>query len=530
MLQRPLFLNGFMGSGKSTVARALASRHACKWVDLDHQVEEVAGKPISEIFRCDGEPAFRALERRLLDRCLRDLQNDSNTVVALGGGALLSRPLRLRALESAIVVTLRAPLQTLRERLKAQNDRPLLQGDDPITSNLELLLELRTPAYAEAHAVVDTEDRTPAAIAEEISALWHQNPIAVAAGDRSYRVEIGSGILPRLNSAIRGRSRIQCITDSNVYRLYGKDLETWLKGQGSPYSVVQLEPGEEHKRISSLEHLWNDAFTHGLDRQGVVVGLGGGVVTDMAGFTAACWMRGLPWVGIPTTLLGMVDASVGGKTAVDFRAAKNAVGAFWQPRRVACDIDFVRTESERAYRSALAEVVKTALIGDAELFHILEQNQDAIARREPEVLSELVRRCVQVKASIVSADEREGSRRAVLNLGHTVGHALEAHGNYTEWLHGEAVALGLVAALKIGEHLQCTHPELTARTVQLLNALGLPHDIKSLPLEAASQLIGHDKKRSGQRLHFIVVKGIGETHVETLPLTTVRELTARVGL
>jgi shikimate kinase/3-dehydroquinate synthase len=227
-------------------------------------------------------------------------------------------------------------------------------------------------------------------------------------------------------------------------------------------------------------------------------------------------MRVVRWIGIPTTLLAMVDASVGGKTGVDLESAKNAVGAFWQPKAVMCDVHYLSTEAKRGFVSALAEVVKTALVGDPELFELLENNAASIAAQDLELTAEIVRRSVRVKARIVSYDERESGLRAVLNLGHTVGHALEAQAGYTALTHGEAVSLGLVAALRLGEAMGQTPRDLTLRTLQLLERLGLPFSLRGQQLEAAAALIAHDKKRAGSAVRFVMARGLGR--VETLPI------------
>jgi 3-dehydroquinate synthase len=285
-----------------------------------------------------------------------------------------------------------------------------------------------------------------------------------------------------------------------------------------------LEDGEQYKTNVSLERIWQAAYENGIDRTAVVVALGGGVVTDTAGFAAACWMRGVRWVALPTTLLAMVDASVGGKTAVDFHAAKNCVGAFWQPSGVLCDVALESTEPERCYTSALAEVVKTALIGDPELFTLLERSRDAVRARDRDVIEELVRRSVRVKARVVSLDEREDGLRAVLNLGHTLGHALESAADYTGLTHGEAVSLGLVLALRIGERLKRTPAALRAGATQLLRDLGLPVDAGPERVRAAVALVGHDKKRTRDELSFIVATDVGSVEAVRLPLEELRAL------
>ena len=250
--------------------------------------------------------------------------------------------------------------------------------------------------------------------------------------------------------------------------------------------------------------------------------LGGGVVSDMTGFAASTWMRGVRWIGIPTTLLAMVDASVGGKTGVDLAAAKNAVGAFWQPSGVLCDVHYLGTEPARGFVSGLAEVVKTALIGDPELFTLLEDNAERVKARDADLTAELVRRSVRVKARIVSFDQRESGLRAVLNLGHTVGHALEAQAGYSALSHGEAVSLGLVAALRLGEALGQTPRELSQRTLSLLGRLGLPASLAGQPLGAAAALLGHDKKRAGSAVKFVFARALGHVETQSIALSELR--------
>jgi 3-dehydroquinate synthetase len=242
----------------------------------------------------------------------------------------------------------------------------------------------------------------------------------------------------------------------------------------------------------------------------------------MTGFAASTWMRGVRWLSIPTTLLGMVDASVGGKTGVDLGAAKNAVGAFWQPSAVLCDVHHLSTEPTRGFISGLAEVVKTALIGDPELFTLLEDNAERVAARDADLTAELVRRSVRVKARIVSCDQRENGLRAVLNLGHTVGHALEAQAGYSALSHGEAVSLGLVAALRLGEALGKTPHDLSERTLSLLRRLGLPATLAGQPLAEATALLGHDKKRAGSSVKFVFARALGQVETQSLALSELR--------
>jgi shikimate kinase/3-dehydroquinate synthase len=508
---RPLLLNGFMGTGKSSVGRLVAARTGREFVDLDSLIEARAGMGIARLFAEQGESAFRAVERASLCELL---DRGAPVVVALGGGALVNRDSRLRALDESVVVTLQASLDEILRRCAGDDSRPLLAGPDR-EARINDLLAARSLAYAETHASIRTDGRTPESIAADVHAVWQRDPLAVAAGASSYAVDVGASIVSaRLPALLGAPSRSVLVSDETVFALHGEAAE---KALGSP-AIVRLAPGEENKHIGSVERIWRAALEAHADRKSLFVALGGGVVTDMTGFAAATFMRGVRWIGIPTTLLAMVDASVGGKTGVDLLSAKNAVGAFWQPSAVLCDVELLRTETPRAFRSALAEVVKTALIGDPGLLDLFDDPEGLESVRPSELLSQIVRRSVRVKARIVSADERESGLRAVLNLGHTVGHALEAVAGYARLTHGEAISLGLVAALRIGVALGYTPRALADRTEALLARLGLPTDIRSEPLDDAVRLIAHDKKRKASKLTFIIARDLGRVETIDLPL------------
>jgi shikimate kinase/3-dehydroquinate synthase len=522
---RPLLLGGSMATGKSTVARLLASHVGRRFVDLDERIEARFGKRIAEVFATDGEPAFRQVEREELERTLDEaLARKDAPIVALGGGALLPRDLRLRALDEAVVVTLEASPAEVARRASSSGGRPLLDGASLERRAAELVAQ-RAPAYAEAHARIATDGKAPDSVAGAALEVWRRDPVAVAAGTASYVVDIAVDALKeRLPELARGPSSFLLVTDANVSMAHGATAHRVLGPLGVPVAEVVLEPGERQKHAGTVEQIWRAALGAGADRKSVFVGLGGGVVTDITGFAAATWMRGVAWVGVPTTLLAMVDASVGGKTGVDLESAKNAVGAFWQPLGVLCDPTLEATEPVRNYVSALAEVVKTALIGDPALLELLETQVERVKAREPELVAELVRRSVRVKARVVGLDERESGPRATLNLGHTVGHALEAQGAYERLTHGEAVSLGLVAALRIGEKLGQTQRALSERVIRLLDRLGLPTSLGNEPLAQAAEHIGHDKKRSGKHLRFVVAREPGRVELLDVDLAELRGL------
>ncbi|MEB2313250.1 MAG: 3-dehydroquinate synthase [Sorangiineae bacterium] len=520
-MARPLIVDGFMATGKSTVGRAAAARLGRPFVDLDAQIEAGAGARVSEIFRAAGEAEFRRREAEELERALA--RSDA-PVIAVGGGALLERARRLDALDRATVVVLEATPEESVRRAEAQGGRPLLAVERPLERARALLAE-RAPAYREAHARLTTDGRAVDELASVVADLARREPIAVAVGARSYAVEVTrGGGLERAAALTRGASAALLVTDAQVAALYGAAGLEALRAHHPSARSVALEPGEVNKRIAAVEGIWRAAFDVGLDRGSVVLALGGGVTTDVAGFAAATFMRGVGWVAAPTTLLAMVDASVGGKTGVDLGDAKNGVGAFWQPRGVVCDVALAGSEPARGFTSALAEVVKTAIIGDPALFELLETHAREVRARDETLIEELVRRSVRVKARIVSRDEREDGERVLLNLGHTVGHALEAHGDYSRYTHGEAVALGLVAALVLGERLGETPRELRERTTRLLGALGLPCAAEPGELRQAAALLARDKKRAGARLRFVVARALGETRAVELELGRLAEM------
>jgi shikimate kinase/3-dehydroquinate synthase len=508
---RPLFLAGPPCAGKSTVGRLVAGATGASFLDLEAEVERRVGVPVREtIGSWPGQHV--ALELRLLSQ---QLERGQPTVVALGSETLLERSRRLEALETAVLVGLNAPLETLFGRARASQHWLARVGQ--VDGSVAVALEARRQPYAEVHALLRTDRSSPEEVAARAVGVWQRDPIAVAAGERTYCVEVGVGVAPaRSRLAVEGAPLVLVVTDGNVAPLHAAPLVRRLAEAGARVELMALQPGEEHKTPASLFSVWERALGIGADRSSILVALGGGVVTDVTGFAAATYMRGVRWLALPTTLLGMVDASVGGKTAVDLGPAKNAIGAFWQPMLVLCDPEFLRTEPQRGYVSALAEVLKTGLIGDPGLIELLERQAGAVLTREAGVLTEVVRRSVAVKASVVSRDERETGLRAVLNLGHTVGHALEAAGGYGGLSHGEAVSLGLMVALRVGQALGRTPSELVERLRELLATLGLPTEPGRDRLEAAVDLLTHDKKRRGSVVQFVVAEGAGR--VATVPL------------
>ncbi|RIK70705.1 MAG: 3-dehydroquinate synthase [Planctomycetota bacterium] len=340
--------------------------------------------------------------------------------------------------------------------------------------------------------------------------------VRVDLAERGYDIEIGSGTLGGLPQFLRRRTdsdHAVIITDSTVDELYADDAGDLLVGEGWEVNVLVCDPGETSKSTEVADDLWNALLAEGADRKSIVVAMGGGVVGDLAGFVAATFARGLEFYQVPTTLLAQVDSSVGGKVGVNLPGAKNMVGAFWQPRGVLIDVEALHSLPDREYRAGLAEVVKYGVILDEALFAYLEQHVDAINGKDPAVLMHVVQRCCRLKADVVQQDERETTGlRAVLNYGHTYGHAFEALGQYEALLHGEAVAAGMRCAARLAARLGRIDAATVARQDALLDALRLTTPVPKADGQELVRLMYRDKKAAAGKLRFVLPTRIG--HVE----------------
>jgi len=518
---KPVVLSGFMGTGKSTAGPRLAERLGVPFVDTDAEIERAAGERIANLWKREGEAAFRAREAAMIDGLLA---SGAPRVIAVGGGALVAPALRRRAIDAAIVVTLSASPEALLARMPDLATRPNLAGPDPLARAKELLA-LRAPAYAECHISVATDTTDASDLADAVARAVARDPLLVPLGERSYTIDVCVDEPARLAEAVRrcSPSSLVVVTDANVEVARGAAIERALAPLRLPTREVVLEPGERNKTLAAVSAIWDAALDARVDRNALVIAAGGGVVGDLAGFAAACLLRGVRFVQAPTTLLSMVDSSVGGKTGFDHRTGKNLIGAFHQPSAVVADLAHLSTLSARERAAGLAEVVKIALATDEALLLQVEAHAAAIARGDVEALQPIVRAAINAKIRIVRDDERESGPRALLNLGHTIGHALEGHGGFDRWLHGEAVALGTVIEMRATAAMGLTPPDLVGRSAALFSALGLPSDVAAAEVEAAWPFVGSDKKRGGATLALPVVTGAGQAHVKGGPLAELRE-------
>ncbi len=516
-----MILSGFMGSGKTAVGAALAEILGWQFVDLDREVERLAGSSIETIFARVGESGFRALEGQALGRILASRGDEeaaaAGVVLALGGGTLETAEARGHLRDKGPVVYLDVEPGTAWSRVVGTG-RPLARD----RKQFEELLEARRPRYLEAADwVVPSNSRDVQRLASEIgdvvvglSEAWPTSwgRLLERTARRSLVVG-GEGALRYLGhraaqSAARG-SRFFVVTDENVASLWEAEVTSLLRaggveeGDAGRVRTLIVPPGEPTKSVGELARCWEWLAANGCRRDDVVVAFGGGVIGDLAGFAAATYHRGVALWQVPTTLLAQVDSGVGGKTAVNLSAGKNLVGAFYQPDLVVIDPRFLSTLSEAEYRSGLGEVVKYGLLVGPSLLDRLEADVDGLRARDPAVLAEVVKRCVHYKAEVVERDERDTDLRAVLNLGHTTGHALESSLGYGTITHGQAVSLGLLVALRVSELRLGLPADLLPRTRALLEALGLATKLPLPSREAILTAVGRDKKVSAESAGFV---------------------------
>jgi shikimate kinase/3-dehydroquinate synthase len=520
---RPIVLSGFMATGKSTVGPRLAARLGVSFVDTDTEIERETGRKVPDIWRDEGEAAFRRRETLVAQRLLTD---GTAGVIAFGGGTVTSRATRHLAAERATVVTLTASPETIAARVGSNlSNRPNLSlGGDPVARARELLGE-RAEAYAESHATLTTDGAEPEAVVDAIVAVAERAPVLVPLGSRSYVVDVVRGAPAALTDAVArlAPSSLVVVTDANVQRDRHGAIEAALAPLALHRTTVTLAAGEEQKTLGSVATIWDAALGAGIDRDAVVIGVGGGVTGDLAGFAASALLRGVRTVLVPTTLLAMVDASVGGKTGFDHPTGKNLLGAFHQPSGVVVDLDHLSTLPARERIAGLAEVVKIALAADASLLDDVERDAEGLAAGDLGVLLPIVRRSIEAKVLVVRDDERELGRRAILNVGHTVGHAVEAHGLYRKFLHGEAVAVGTVAEMGATVRLGLTPSALLERIRTLFKRLGLPSHASRTEVMAAWSFVATDKKRAQSRIRLPVIVAAGDARVERVEIEALRE-------
>ena len=487
-----IVLTGPPGSGKSVVGRLLGERLDREFVDTDVIVERMAGKPIHQIFEGDGESAFRRLEA---EAC-RQVATPADRVIACGGGALEDEGNRVLLEAGGALVCLTAQPDALLVRLGSDGSRPLLAGDSA-SEGLRELLETRQETYDSIPVQVDTTDLKIEEVADQIAGypLSRRTVRMTARRPRpGYDVVLGDRLITNLSTWLE-RAQLSppylVVSDLNVAPLYEEITRSSLE-----CSFITVPAGEENKSQETVTDLYAAFMKAGLDRSGTVIALGGGVLLDSAGFAAATYMRGIRWAALPTTLLAIVDASLGGKVGINFEGGKNLIGAFHAPNIVLADLTTLTTLPEEGVRTGLAEMIKTALIGDPDLFRRMESGPPWISRS-------WIQRVMEIKLSIVDEDPQERDGRAALNLGHTFAHGLEAASGY-DLSHGQAVSIGLVGATRLASALDRCEADLLDRVRHVLLRFGLPTSYSGLDTERVLGSMKKDKKSRAGLTRFVI--------------------------
>ena len=499
-----IVLVGFMGSGKSSIGRRLASLLGTRFADTDEMIEERAGESIASIFERGGEAAFREIERLVVDDALA---GDAE-VVALGGGAVQHQSTRASlGAEGVEVVYLETTLADALARVEDGFGRPMLSLRDP-----EELWSERTPLYRSvATCMVRVADRTVDEVAVEITRRLARGPrrIGVTAASGDYDVVVGRDLLGRLADFVPASvdpENAFVVTHPSLAELAQPVVDS-LATKGVRTTVLHMPEGETSKSLDTAGGLFSGLADAAAHRGDLVVSVGGGVITDVGGFVASTFNRGMPLIHAPTSLLAQVDAAIGGKSGVNLPHAKNLVGTFYAPAAVVADAAALASLPFEELRSGLAEVVKYGLIADPELLELIAARAGAILAFDLDRLEEVVARSVAIKASIVSADERDSGVRAHLNYGHTFGHAIEAASGYEGIKHGEAISIGMMAAAHLARVKGRIDDGVVSAHRDALGALGLPV-AASLDLDVLERAWLRDKKYD-RTVRFVLLAGLG---------------------
>lgn len=487
-----------------------------RFIDTDTLIEEREGMPVSLIFKNRGEDHFRACEGAVVS----EVSRIRNAVIATGGG-VIKDPENVKNLSTGgVIIWLKAEPEVILKRVMTEGGkRPLLDVEEPL-SVINRLLRERIPLYEQADSAVDTSYITPAETAQEIIERLgiEGEGVTVELGERSYDILIGSRMLSRLGIRVKEfrPSAVALVTNSTVFPLYGDILLSTLREQGIEPKIIELPDGEEYKDILWTYYIHGELLKGRFDRGALLVAFGGGVVGDITGFAASTYMRGIRCVQVPTTLLAQVDSSVGGKTGVNHPLGKNMIGSFHQPSLVVIDVNTLKTLPGREFSAGMAEVIKYGVIADRELFEYLKAAREEILSFG-DALIHVIKRCCEIKAEVVSGDERESGRRAILNFGHTVGHAIETVTGYQKYLHGEAVAIGMCAAAEMAVRMGIFGQREAVLIKELVGLYGLPsdipHAIKPGELIAAMEI---DKKAAAGKIRFVLPEAIGTVRLEEI--------------
>jgi 3-dehydroquinate synthase len=509
-----IVLTGFMGTGKTSIGREISRKLGYRFIDTDALIEEREGSAIPVIFKEKGEDYFRSLEQEVIEV----VSKEDNVVIATGGGVIKNRRNVENLRRMGIIIWLKASPEIILKRVMTEGGkRPLLEVEEPL-KEINKLLKERIGLYEQGDTSIDTDYITPEEAADEIIELLALDlqSVKVGLGERSYEIVIGGKTIQRLGLRIKELrpSMVAVISNETIFPLY-KDaiLDSLHKSDIEP-EVLLIPDGEEYKDAKWVNHLHGELLKARLDRDSVLIALGGGVIGDITGFVASTYMRGIRFVQVPTTLLAQVDSSVGGKTGVNHPLGKNMIGTFYQPSLVMIDIDTLKTLPQKEFYAGMAEVIKYGVIADRELFDFIVKNRNDIISHGDSIVH-IIKRSCEIKAEVVSKDEREAGLRAILNFGHTVGHAVETATGYRKYLHGEAVAMGMCAAADLALNAGILDNKEVSDIKEAIRMYELPCDLpEGLDAGDLINAMEIDKKTKSGRLNFILPESIGRVRIE----------------
>lgn len=506
-MSRPnVILTGFMATGKTTVGKLLADKLGYEFVDTDELIAQRNAMSIADIFRKKGEAAFRRMESALA----RELGDKQGLVISTGGRLMLD-PANAAALsrQGRVFCLVATPEEIFNRVSKDKHvKRPLLEAADPMQRIMELIQQ-READYGRFPQMV-TSEKTPDEVTRYLIGIFQANPdlrMSITASDARYEFIVGGGILSFVSQLAGINGPVAVITDSNVSPLYAKSC-------GHVDLVISVPPGQQYKTLASVESICEELLEKGFDRSATILSLGGSVISGLAGFVAATYMRGIDCVQCPTSLLAMVDTSIGGKAGINLPQGKNLIGAFKQPKAVIADVATLQSLSRREFASGMAEVIKQSLIGDAGLFAKIQNgdwsNRAGELQAAPAELQTLVAQAIQIKINVIQEDPFDRGRRAVLNLGHTFAHAIETLTSHAV-RHGEAVAMGLVAAANLSARMGYCASGLQNRIETALESTALPTRIPAdVSPHRLLEAMRTDKKKRAGRLRYVLLRDVGD--------------------
>lgn len=527
-----VILTGFMGTGKSTVGKVFARQLGCQFVDMDDCISEQLGKPINRIFLESGEAAFRNMENDLCER----LSQEKDLVISTGGGTLINQNNRRILEKTGRLICLNADVEVLLQRIQKADDpvRPLINSGDKQISIRRLLAERET-AYQAIPWQIDTTHLDVDQVIDRVSVIANAVKLNVVHPASPYPVWIGSGILEHCGDLLfqacapRG-SNVAIVSNSTVASHYASIISQKLDCRGYQPFLFTMGDGEKYKSLDTVASLYEQFLSSGINREDTIIALGGGIVGDVSGFAAASYLRGIRFVQIPTSLLAMIDSSIGGKTGVNLPQGKNLVGAFKQPGFVLIDPITLKTLPEAEIRAGLAEIIKHGLIADPALFESLEKSPGDVSMFwQKDCGASMIAKAVKVKITFVEEDPYEQGSRIKLNLGHTIGHAIERVSRY-KLRHGEAVSIGMIAAAALSSKMKISKTNITERLQSVLHLWKLPVECPPFPVEEIIHAMDHDKKKKGRKLQWILPEAIGKVDIASdIPVEMVKKTLMEMG-